>query len=132
MPNPNPHQVPRGGALLVQRLALPTSSPFTWHSAPPREWLLAVRAALLPRRPPPPPSSASTPALPPPLPPALAAALPPTLLSGLPAGCAQLALFSLRRAREAEGMAEAVRLAEAMLARHPGEPSPSPSPLPLP
>ena len=100
----------------MQRLALPTSSPFTWHTAPPREWLLAMRAALLPRRPPPPHGAA---ALPPPLP----AALPPallTLLAGLPAGCTQLVLFSLRRSREAAGMDEAARLAEAMLARQPG------------
>jgi hypothetical protein len=114
-------EVPQGGTLLVQRLAFPTSSPFTWHTAPPREWLLAMRAALLPRRPPPPyyyPSGGVA-ALSP-LSPPLRAALPPTLLAGLPAGCTQLVLFSLRRAREASGMLEAVDLAEAMLARQAG------------
>ena len=114
-------EVPQGGALLVQRLAFPTSSPFTWHTAPPCEWLLAMRAALLPRRPPPPYPSGGIEALPPPLP--AAAALPPALLAllaGLPARCTQLVLFSLRRSREAAGMAEAASLAEAMLARQPG------------
>ena len=104
-------EVPRGGVLLVHRLAFPTSSPFTWHTAPPREWLLAVRAALLPRRPPSPGGAALFPA---------SLSPPPGLLAGVPAGCTQLVLFSLRRSREAAGLGDARRAAEARLGPEPG------------
>ena len=40
--------VPPGGAVLVrERLAFATTSPFSWHSLPPRRWIVDVRAAVL-------------------------------------------------------------------------------------